>query len=68
MSLYRLSCYLILYLGSDTDSFRLLKTDGTDKHGLKVGPIFSIYTAMPAKMTKKIWLVLPSEIRSTSSS
>ena len=49
-------------------SFRLLKTDGTDKHGLKVGPIFSIYTAMPAKITKKIWLVLPSEIRSTSSS
>ena len=55
MSLYRLNCYLILYLGSDTVSFRLLKTDGTDKHGLKVGPIFSIFKAMPAKITKKYY-------------
>ena len=59
MSLYRFSCYLILYLGSDTVSFRLLKTDGTDKHGLKVGPMFSIFKAMPAKSTKNIIVSTP---------
>ena len=57
MSLYRLSCYLILYLGSDTVSFRLLKTDGPDKYGLKVGPMFSIFQAMPAKITMKTIMV-----------
>ena len=52
MSFYRLNCYLILYLGSDSVSFHLLKTDGTDdKNGLKVGPMFSIFKAMPAKIT-----------------
>ena len=59
MSLYRLSCYLILYLGSDTVSFRLLKADGTDKYGLKVGPMFSSFNAMPAKSTKNIIVSTP---------
>ena len=59
MSLYRLSCYLILHLESDTVSFRLLKTDGPDKYGLKVGPMFSTFKAMPAKSTKNIIVSTP---------
>lgn len=59
MFLYRLNCYLILYFGTDTVSFRLLKKDGTDKHGLKVGPMFSIFKARPPKITKTITVSTP---------
>ena len=39
--------------------FGLLKTDGPDKYGLTVGPMFSSFNAMPAKISKTIIVSTP---------
>ena len=53
--------YFILYLGIETVFCRLLLRMAFDGHGLKlqkVGPSFSNFNALPAKITRKIIMVL----------
>ena len=64
-------CYLRLYLGIESVSFRpLLRMTRMDMDWnlKKLGYFFSSFNATPAKIAKKLlWLVLPDEISLVSS-
>jgi len=60
-------CFLRPYLGIETASCRMLVPEGKDGYGWKlekIGPTFSSFSAMTAKIAKKLlrFIVLPDKI------